>query len=192
MSKVSEIEKSWFELDNVSDKMKDIMSESMEKHVNSELKMKKETMQVLEDSIQLKEDLIDKIIIDKPEIPQFIANFIESFDDDTSLFVVTEQIMTIASYRNIYNWYSLNVEEFNLAWQYAYIVIPEEKYIVISELPGENSNRIILMRDAKTSTAKVMPLVGEFDGADSMFHFTELEIKSFAPGLWDMRKKVEE
>ncbi|QBX14181.1 DUF1642 domain-containing protein [Streptococcus dysgalactiae subsp. equisimilis] len=97
-------------------------------------------------------EIIDKIDQQKPEIPRFVANWIEdqkqSFDDSSAIDMYENLTLDNHGgyYHDVWLWAIDHHNDFVFAWTYGYTVKKEKLYNV--EIPNPNSDlKVILVKD---------------------------------------------
>ena len=120
-----------------------------------------------------------KIEIEKPFIPQFVADWIEQlygqgFDSDDLLEILFSRNYEVAELR-IFDWFTNDKERAIVAILYRYEVEEEQKYYVLGK-----HDTPILFRDYRNRITETSNLNDIYPKANSEdFEFTEQEIKDY-------------
>lgn len=139
-----------------------------------------------------KEDFMkgrDGIIIDKPEIPQFVADWIEKSKETTTLYGAMSGCPRELDY-----WFidgdNSNQEVFARAWLDGYTVKEEPKYYVMN-----NENELLL---SKNNMGNVITYSQDYEQVKEIlsdlghYQLTEQEIKDYDKRYWAFAERVEE
>lgn len=134
---------------------------------------------------------------EKPLVPQFVADYIDSEQNSCSTF--SEAIDNMDDKQKILDWFYINSETFAKAWLYGYEVEKEKLYTI--EIPNPNGDgygRVYLGRNEDNkielriwnsfSSIELSNDWKRFDNAQ----LTEDEIKKDYKWAWKFAKEVEE
>ena len=134
-----------------------------------------------------------KIEIEKPVIPQFVADWIEQlygqgFNSDDLLEVLFSRNYEVAELR-IFDWFTDDKGRAVTAILYGYEVEEEQKYYVMNE-----ENELIL---GWSQSAYMTPCIEGYgymkhNGRENLFQLTEQEIKDYDSRYWPFAVKIEE
>lgn len=143
----------------------------------------------------------NQIVITKPEIPQFVADWYETYLEQggTKLDVLgtlTPADISGVSHvdHDVYNWVKKNLTQFLVAISYDYTVQDEQKYIAYLGARGQGGqyNCVYLFKGVQTGKIYSGFRSSWFDPKLKRFHLTESEIKGFNERFWGIAKKVDE
>ncbi|HFI0740008.1 TPA: DUF1642 domain-containing protein [Streptococcus agalactiae] len=135
--------------------------------------------------------LLDQLDKPKLEVPQMIADVIESFDEDVNYL---HEHMSYQS-DEVREWLTHNEREFYEAWlAYPNITIEKEKLYTV-EIPNPNERQLsfVLMRQLSGNVSiKVMHRDNlDLLKIDNNLQLTESEIRKDFDWAWQFRKDVE-
>ncbi|EPT92868.1 TPA: DUF1642 domain-containing protein [Streptococcus agalactiae] len=135
--------------------------------------------------------LLDQLIQPKPEVPQMIADVIESFDEDVNYL---HEHMSYQS-DEVREWLTHNEREFYEAWlAYPNITVEKENLYTV-EIPNPNERQLsfVLMRQLSGNVSiKVMHRDNlDLLKIDNNLQLTESEIRKDFDWAWQFRKDVE-
>lgn len=134
--------------------------------------------------------LLDQLIQPKPEVPQMIADVIESFDEDVNYL---HEHMSYQS-DEVREWLTHNEREFYEAWlAYPNITVEKENLYTV-EIPNPNERQLsfVLMRQLSGNVSiKVMHRDNlDLLKIDNNLQLTESEIRKDFDWAWQFRKDV--
>lgn len=135
--------------------------------------------------------LLDQLDKPKPEVPQMIADVIESFDEDVNYL---HEHMSYQS-DEVREWLTHNEREFYEAWlAYPNITVEKENLYTV-EIPNPNERQLsfVLMRQLSGNVSiKVMHRDNlDLLKIDNNLQLTESEIRKDFDWAWQFRKDVE-
>ncbi|HEO7109467.1 TPA: DUF1642 domain-containing protein [Streptococcus agalactiae] len=136
--------------------------------------------------------LLDQLIQPKPEVPQMIADVIESFDEDVNYL---HEHMSYQS-DEVREWLTHNEREFYEAWlAYPNITVEKENLYTV-EIPNPNERQLsfVLMRQLSGNVSiKVMHRDNlDLLKIDNNLQLTESEIRKDFDWAWQFREEVAE
>ncbi|HGA2389596.1 TPA: DUF1642 domain-containing protein [Streptococcus agalactiae] len=136
--------------------------------------------------------LLDQIDQPQPEVPQMIADVIESFDEDVNYL---HEHMSYQS-DEVREWLTHNEREFYEAWlAYPNITVEKENLYTV-EIPNPNERQLsfVLMRQLSGNVSiKVMHRDNlDLLKIDNNLQLTESEIRKDFDWAWQFRKDVTE
>ncbi|HEN6080211.1 TPA: DUF1642 domain-containing protein [Streptococcus agalactiae] len=136
--------------------------------------------------------LLDQLIQPKPEVPQFVADVIESFDEDVNYL---HEHMSYQS-DEVREWLTHNEREFYEAWlAYPNITVEKENLYTV-EIPNPNERQLsfVLMRQLSGNVSiKVMHRDNlDLLKIDNNLQLTESEIRKDFDWAWQFREEVAE
>lgn len=125
---------------------------------------------------------------EKPLVPQFVADYIDSEQNSCSTF--SEAIDNMDDKQKILDWFYINSETFAKAWLYGYEVEKEKLYTV--EIPNPNAGgHVVLCKTSDGIVSIAFTGMARWQGCKN-FQLTEAEIKKDFDWAWKFRKEVEE
>ncbi|HFH8337453.1 TPA: DUF1642 domain-containing protein [Streptococcus agalactiae] len=135
--------------------------------------------------------ILDQIDQPQPEVPQMIADVIESFDEDVNYL---HEHMSYQS-DEVREWLTHNEREFYEAWlAYPNITVEKENLYTV-EIPNPNERQLsfVLMRQLSGNVSiKVMHRDNlDLLKIDNNLQLTESEIRKDFDWAWQFRKDVE-
>ncbi|HFH7093254.1 TPA: DUF1642 domain-containing protein [Streptococcus agalactiae] len=135
--------------------------------------------------------LLDQLDKPKLEVPQMIADVIESFDEDVNYL---HEHMSYQS-DEVREWLTHNEREFYEAWlAYPNITVEKENLYTV-EIPNPNERQLsfVLMRQLSGNVSIKVMHRGNLDllKIDNNLQLTESEIRKDFDWAWQFRKDVE-
>lgn len=135
---------------------------------------------------------IGKVMVEKPVIPQFVADIIE-FTKTKELIGSKDRIEHAFDMDKINNYILNNRQDYYLALAIGYTVKEEPKYTVCAEviIDDEVYSRAYLFRNnyGRLETGHNKDL---YNKGKERYQLTEKEIKTYAPDFWVLAERVEE
>lgn len=143
-------------------------------------------------------DIIDKIELDlqKPEIPRFVANWIEdqkqSFDDSSAIDMYENLTLDNHGgyYHDVWLWAIDHHNDFVFAWTYGYTVKKQKLYTV--EIPNPNAPIEYHSKLAKNHKGEIVIEVQDWMNRTEYYQLTEQEIRKDFDWAWRFAKEVTE
>lgn len=134
------------------------------------------------------------LIIEKPVIPEFVAEWISKHHERLDLYPALKRLENNAlSWKDVYKWYRRNTHTFVNAYltgKYEVEVEKEQKYYVLDKdniiMIGKVSNGKVMKRNFHT------PFNNFKESAKEKAQLTEQEIKDYDERFWPFAVKVEE
>ena len=159
--------------------------------------LRERSMTAVDSALMHRENLDNKIVIEKPTIPEFVADFLDG-KEEYALYELFDSDFIYDNHDKLAKWLYDNDEKTNmerelslvLAHIYSYEVETEQRFYVMN-----NDDRMMLVRmmDGKTITeADPFKLEDMYEGEKKAHRLTEQEIKDYDPRYWAFRKPVEE
>lgn len=141
-----------------------------------------------------------KAKLEKPVIPQFVADYLETAKKEISLlrvFEIANGLSELDMWRKEYNWIRLYHLDFARAWLDGYEIEKENLYYVklptavwnseASELEDNSFYLKLNTTSDEIAFSNLIRKVGDWSGA-----LTEKQIKNFDPRYWPFAEPVEE
>lgn len=143
-------------------------------------------------------DIIDKIELDlqKPEIPRFVANWIEdqkqSFDDSSAIDMYENLTLDNHGgyYHDVWLWAIDHHNDFVFAWTYGYTVKKQKLYTV--EIPNPNAPIEYHSKLAKNHKGEIVIEVQDWMNRTEYYQLTEQEIRKDFDWAWQWAEEVTE
>ena len=123
---------------------------------------------------------------EKPVVPQFVADYIDSEQNSCSTF--SEAIDNMDDKQKILDWFYINSETFAKAWLYGYEVEHEQQYVVA--IPDDGRNGFIQLW--KNREGKLLFNFEDKIKYGKVHLLTEQEIKQKDERLWKFAEEAEE
>ncbi|MFS6349812.1 DUF1642 domain-containing protein [Streptococcus agalactiae] len=131
--------------------------------------------------------LLDQLDKPKLEVPQMIADVIESFDEDVNYL---HEHMSYQS-DEVREWLTHNEREFYEAWlAYPNITIEKEKLYTV-EIPNPNSDLKIILVKVNKKLKLIEAYEDQLEEYKNIRNVTESEIRKDFDWAWQFRKDVE-
>lgn len=131
--------------------------------------------------------ILDQIDQPQPEVPQMIADVIESFDEDVNYL---HEHMSYQS-DEVREWLTHNEREFYEAWlAYPNITIEKEKLYTV-EIPNPNSDLKIILVKVNKKLKLIEAYEDQLEEYKNIRNVTESEIRKDFDWAWQFRKDVE-
>ncbi|HEN0447338.1 TPA: DUF1642 domain-containing protein [Streptococcus agalactiae] len=132
--------------------------------------------------------ILDQIDQPQPEVPQMIADVIESFDEDVNYL---HEHMSYQS-DEVREWLTHNEREFYEAWlAYPNITIEKEKLYTV-EIPNPNSDLKLILVKVINELKLISVYENELEGYSNIRVLTEQEIRKDFDWAWQFAKEVTE
>lgn len=132
--------------------------------------------------------LLDQLDKPKLEVPQMIADVIESFDEDVNYL---HEHMSYQS-DEVREWLTHNEREFYEAWlAYPNITIEKEKLYTV-EIPNPNSDLKLILVKVINELKLISVYENELEGYSNIRVLTEQEIRKDFDWAWQFREEVAE
>lgn len=132
--------------------------------------------------------LLDQLDKPKLEVPQMIADVIESFDEDVNYL---HEHMSYQS-DEVREWLTHNEREFYEAWlAYPNITIEKEKLYTV-EIPNPNSDLKLILVKVINELKLISVYENELEGYSNIRALTEQEIRKDFDWAWQFREEVTE
>ncbi|HEN0413449.1 TPA: DUF1642 domain-containing protein [Streptococcus agalactiae] len=143
--------------------------------------------------------LLDQLIQPKPEVPQFVADWIEehkkSFSDASAIDMYDNLTSDNRGgyYHDVWLWAIDHHNDFISAWMHGYTIEKEKLYTVEIPNPNERQLSFVLMRQLSGNVSiKVMHRDNlDLLNIDNNLQLTESEIRKDFDWAWQFRKDVE-
>ncbi|MGR1381067.1 DUF1642 domain-containing protein [Streptococcus agalactiae] len=131
--------------------------------------------------------LLDQLDKPKLEVPQMIADVIESFDEDVNYL---HEHMSYQS-DEVREWLTHNEREFYEAWlAYPNITVEKEKLYTV-EIPNPNSDLKIILVKVNKKLKLIEAYEDQLEEYKNIRNVTESEIRKDFDWAWQFRKDVE-
>lgn len=125
---------------------------------------------------------------EKPIVPQFVADYIDS--EQYSCSTLSEALDNMDDEKRILDWFYINSETFAKAWLYGYEVEKEKLYTV--EIPNPHGlGHTVLVKDMYENTYITYTTDSNWREG-KVNHLTESEIKKDFPWAWQFKEEVKE
>lgn len=132
--------------------------------------------------------LLDQLDQPQPEVPQMIADVIESFDENVNYL---HEHMSYQS-DEVREWLNHNEREFYEAWlAYPNITIEKEKLYTV-EIPNPNSDLKLILVKVINELKLISVYENELEGYSNIRVLTEQEIRKDFDWAWQFREEVTE
>lgn len=132
--------------------------------------------------------ILDQIDQPQPEVPQMIADVIESFDEDVNYL---HEHMSYQS-DEVREWLTHNEREFYEAWlAYPNITIEKEKLYTV-EIPNPNSDLKIILVKVNKKLKLIEAYEDQLEEYKNIRNVTESEIRKDFDWAWQFAKDVTE
>lgn len=139
--------------------------------------------------------LLDQLIQPKPEVPQFVADWIEehkkSFSDASAIDMYDNLTSDNRGgyYHDVWLWAIDHHNDFISAWMHGYTIEKEKLYTV--EIPNPNSDLKIILVKVNKKLKLIEAYEDQLEEYKNIRNVTESEIRKDFDWAWQFRKDVE-
>ncbi|MCC9959813.1 DUF1642 domain-containing protein [Streptococcus agalactiae] len=139
--------------------------------------------------------LLDQLIQPKPEVPQFVADWIEehkkSFSDASAIDMYDNLTSDNRGgyYHDVWLWAIDHHNDFISAWMHGYTIEKEKLYTV--EIPNPNSDLKIILVKVNKKLKLIEAYEDQLEEYKNIRNVTESEIRKDFDWDWQFRKDVE-
>ncbi|HGI1992481.1 TPA: DUF1642 domain-containing protein [Streptococcus agalactiae] len=139
--------------------------------------------------------LLDQLIQPKPEVPQFVADWIEehkkSFSDASAIDMYDNLTSDNRGgyYHDVWLWAIDHHNDFISAWMHGYTIEKEKLYTV--EIPNPNSDLKIILVKVNKKLKLIETYEDQLEEYKNIRNVTESEIRKDFDWAWQFRKDVE-
>ncbi|HEO8098643.1 TPA: DUF1642 domain-containing protein [Streptococcus agalactiae] len=139
--------------------------------------------------------LLDQLIQPKPEVPQFVADWIEehkkSFSDASAIDMYDNLTSDNRGgyYHDVWLWAIDHHNDFISAWMHGYTIEKEKLYTV--EIPNPNSDLKIILVKVNKKLKLIEAYEDQLEEYKNIRNVTESEIRKNFDWAWQFRKDVE-
>lgn len=140
--------------------------------------------------------LLDQLIQPKPEVPQFVADWIEehkkSFSDASAIDMYDNLTSDNRGgyYHDVWLWAIDHHNDFISAWMHGYTIEKEKLYTV--EIPNPNSDLKIILVKVNKKLKLIEAYEDQLEEYKNIRNVTESEIRKDFDWAWQFRKDVTE
>ncbi|HFH7363032.1 TPA: DUF1642 domain-containing protein [Streptococcus agalactiae] len=140
--------------------------------------------------------LLDQLIQPKPEVPQFVADWIEehkkSFSDASAIDMYDNLTSDNRGgyYHDVWLWAIDHHNDFISAWMHGYTIEKEKLYTV--EIPNPNSDLKIILVKVNKKLKLIEAYEDQLEEYKNIRNVTESEIRKDFDWAWQFRKEVVE
>ncbi|EPW70496.1 TPA: DUF1642 domain-containing protein [Streptococcus agalactiae] len=139
--------------------------------------------------------LLDQLIQPKPEVPQFVADWIEehkkSFSDASAIDMYDNLTSDNRGgyYHDVWLWAIDHHNDFISAWMHGYTIEKEKLYTV--EIPNPNSDLKIILVKVNKKLKLIEAYEDQLEEYKNIRNVTESEIRKDFDWAWQFREDVE-
>ncbi|HGA2087670.1 TPA: DUF1642 domain-containing protein [Streptococcus agalactiae] len=139
--------------------------------------------------------LLDQLIQPKPEVPQFVADWIEehkkSFSDASAIDMYDNLTSDNRGgyYHDVWLWAIDHHNDFISAWMHGYTIEKEKLYTV--EIPNPNSDLKIILVKVNKKLKLIEAYEDQLEEYKNIRNVTESETRKDFDWAWQFRKDVE-
>ncbi|HFH6670988.1 TPA: DUF1642 domain-containing protein [Streptococcus agalactiae] len=139
--------------------------------------------------------LLDQLIQPKPEVPQFVADWIEehkkSFSDASAIDMYDNLTSDNRGgyYHDVWLWAIDHHNDFISVWMHGYTIEKEKLYTV--EIPNPNSDLKIILVKVNKKLKLIEAYEDQLEEYKNIRNVTESEIRKDFDWAWQFRKDVE-
>lgn len=140
--------------------------------------------------------LLDQLIQPKPEVPQFVADWIEehkkSFSDASAIDMYDNLTSDNRGgyYHDVWLWAIDHHNDFISAWMHGYTIEKEKLYTV--EIPNPNSDLKIILAKVNKKLKLIEAYEDQLEEYKNIRNVTESEIRKDFDWAWQFREEVVE
>lgn len=140
--------------------------------------------------------LLDQLIQPKPEVPQFVADWIEehkkSFSDASAIDMYDNFTSDNRGgyYHDVWLWAIDHHNDFISAWMHGYTIEKEKLYTV--EIPNPNSDLKIILVKVNKKLKLIEAYEDQLEEYKNIRNVTESEIRKDFDWAWQFREEVAE
>ncbi|MFS6144374.1 DUF1642 domain-containing protein [Streptococcus agalactiae] len=140
--------------------------------------------------------LLDQLIQPKPEVPQFVADWIEehkkSFSDASAIDMYDNLTSDNRGgyYHDVWLWAIDHHNDFISAWMHGYTIEKEKLYTV--EIPNPNSDLKIILVKVNKKLKLIEAYEDQLEEYKNIGNVTESEIRKDFDWAWQFREEVAE
>lgn len=140
--------------------------------------------------------LLDQLIQPKPEVPQFVADWIEehkkSFSDASAIDMYDNLTSDNRGgyYHDVWLWAIDHHNDFISAWMHGYTIEKEKLYTV--EIPNPNSDLKIILVKVNKKLKLIEAYEDQLEEYKNIRNVTESEIRKDFDWAWQFREEVTE
>ncbi|WP_269269353.1 DUF1642 domain-containing protein [Streptococcus agalactiae] len=140
--------------------------------------------------------LLDQLIQPKPEVPQFVADWIEehkkSFSDASAIDMYDNLTSDNRGgyYHDVWLWAIDHHNDFISAWMHGYTIEKEKLYTV--EIPNPNSDLKIILVKVNKKLKLIEAYEDQLEEYKNIRNVTESEIRKDFDWAWQFREEVVE
>ncbi|ASZ00517.1 TPA: DUF1642 domain-containing protein [Streptococcus agalactiae] len=140
--------------------------------------------------------LLDQLIQPKPEVPQFVADWIEehkkSFSDASAIDMYDNLTSDNRGgyYHDVWLWAIDHHNDFISAWMHGYTIEKEKLYTV--EIPNPNSDLKIILVKVNKKLKLIEAYEDQLEEYKNIRNVTESEIRKDFDWAWQFREEVAE
>lgn len=140
--------------------------------------------------------LLDQLIQPKPEVPQFVADWIEehkkSFSDASAIDMYDNLTSDNRGgyYHDVWLWAIDHHNDFISAWMHGYTIEKEKLYTV--EIPNPNSDLKIILVKVNKKLKLIEAYEDQLEEYKNIRNVTESEIRKDFDWAWQFREEVSE